>query len=264
MIDKNFYLENLSAFDILIQDDREKAQEVIFRVFSILQRDKIWLRDVATEEEIFEEDAELLEEVEAELKELDQQYDFRFEEFYELVQQKLKKREENSSLHISDVDLDQPIDMEKDDEDFDLDDLDDEDEYFEDEENLDDFNSVSDEELDEIGDLILLSAKSRFNYEKLVYEFPVPEENFVDYEFLLPLIAGKAEEESDEVIAQKMQSSFLMSGFQIEVEHLLTLIQEKSKKLELEILAFQIAADSIQQGGTPTDVLNQINDFLKI
>jgi hypothetical protein len=57
MIDKNFYLENLSAFDILIQDDREKAQEVIFRVFSSLQRDKIWLREVAAEEEIFEEDA---------------------------------------------------------------------------------------------------------------------------------------------------------------------------------------------------------------
>ncbi|WP_312819553.1 hypothetical protein [Kaistella carnis] len=42
MIDKTFYLENLSAFDILIQDeDRKQAEEVIFRVYSILQRDKI-------------------------------------------------------------------------------------------------------------------------------------------------------------------------------------------------------------------------------
>ena len=92
MIDKNFYLENLSAFDILIQDeDRKEAEKVIFRVFSMLQRDKIWLRDIATEEEIFEEDVELLEEVEVELKELDEKYEFRFDDFYMLVQQEMKK-----------------------------------------------------------------------------------------------------------------------------------------------------------------------------
>ena len=53
----------------------------------MLQRDKIWLREVATEEEIFEEDADLLEEVEEELKELDEKYDFRFDDFFKLVQQ---------------------------------------------------------------------------------------------------------------------------------------------------------------------------------
>lgn len=92
MIDKNFYLENLSAFDILIQeDDRQPAQEVIFRVYSILQRDKIWLRDVATPEEILPEDVEFLTEVEEELKELDEQYDFRFDDFYKLMQQEIRK-----------------------------------------------------------------------------------------------------------------------------------------------------------------------------
>lgn len=105
MIDKNFYLENLSAFDILIEDeDRKQAEAVIYRVFSMLQRDKIWLRDVAAEEEIFEEDAELLEEVEEELKELDQKYEFRFDEFYKLVQQEMKKMQSNAGSDLTEND----------------------------------------------------------------------------------------------------------------------------------------------------------------
>ena len=82
MIDKAFYLENLSAFDILIQDeDRQPAEALIFRVFSMLQRDKIWLQKFATEDEISEEDVAFLEEIEEELDELDKTYEFGLRNF---------------------------------------------------------------------------------------------------------------------------------------------------------------------------------------
>ena len=106
MIDKNFYLENLSAFDILIEDeDRNQAQVVIFRVYSILQRDKIWLRDVATEEEISEDDEAFLQEIEEELTELDAKYHFQFDEFYQLVQQEVKKMQATSHVNLVEADL---------------------------------------------------------------------------------------------------------------------------------------------------------------
>ena len=122
MIDKNFYLENLSAFDILIEDeDRKEAEKVIFRVFSMLQRDKIWLRDIATEEEIFEEDVELLEEVEEELKELDEKYKFGFDEFYKRVQQEMMKLQAKSNISPADeevLDGEEDTFEDEDDEDF--------------------------------------------------------------------------------------------------------------------------------------------------
>lgn len=68
---------------------RKQAERLFFGCSVFLQRDKIWLRDVATEEEIFEEDVELLEEVEEELQELDQIYNFGFEAFYRRVQPEL-------------------------------------------------------------------------------------------------------------------------------------------------------------------------------
>ena len=280
MIDKNFYLENLSAFDILIEDeDRQQAEAVIYRVFSMLQRDKIWLRDVATEEEIFEEDVELLTEVEEELKELDEKYEFRFDEFYKLVQQEMKKMQstsESNSTPQDEMDEEQYDDedddlfSEDDDDDFldddDLydDDLYDEEDDEEDEDNEDAFSHLSDEELSLIEDFILSSAKTRFNFPQFVQDFPDGDEIFVEGEFLLPVIAGKAFGETDTEIAEKMLSSFMILGYEIELTDLIQMIQEKGRELGLEILAFKIAADSLQQGAHPRDIVRQLEQFLGV
>ena len=279
MIDKNFYLENLSAFDILIQDeDRKQAEEVIFRVYSILQRDKIWLRDIATEEEIFEEDAELLEEVEEELKELDEQYNFRFDDFYKLIQQEMKKIQSTSNLNLSDQDhfdaedetFEEKDEDEFDDinEDFEIQDekgLEEDEDYYDedDEENNDALNHLSDEEIDLVPEYILASAKTRFNYPEFLKSFPVADEEFVEEQFLFPVIAGKAFGETDIEIAGKMHSNFVMSGYQIEMNDLITTIEQKGKELGLEILAFKVASDSLHQGAHPTAVVEQISQLLK-
>ena len=277
MIDKNFYLENLSAFDILIQDeDRKQAETLIFRVFSILQRDKIWLRDVATEEEIFEEDVELLEEVEEELQELDQKYHFGFDAFYRRVQLELKKIQSKSDLNVDvaenfaeDEDFeDDNLDFmeEENEEDPDLYEEEEEDD-FEDDDLYDDeddaLSHISDEELDQITDYILESAKTRFDYSEFLEEFPQVDELFVEENILFPIIGGKAHEETDHEIAAKMNAAFLISGFQMSIDDLQEMIEKKGHELGLEILAFGIAADSLQQGANPAEVLHQISQLLK-
>lgn len=267
MIDKNFYLENLSAFDILIQDEREKAEAVIFRVFSMLQRDKIWLREVASDEEIFEEDAELLDEIEAELKELDLKYGFKFDAFYELVQQELKKRQSLSSNNLeSSKELHENNNSSEDEhfteeDDLDYDDLDDEEDFYDEDGN--ELSHLSDEELDLVTDYILESAKTRFDFAAFVEDFPIEEDGFVEEEFLLPLIAAKAFGESDAEIAAKMVSSLSDYGYEIEMEDIINLISQKAKELGPEILAFKIAADSLQQGANPLAVIQQISQLLR-
>lgn len=274
MIDKNFYLENLSAFDILIQDeDRKQAEEVIFRVYSILQRDKIWLRDIATEEEIFEEDAELLEEVEEELKELDEKYNFRFDDFYKLVQQEMKKIQSTSNLNNSEEDEfdsgDETFEEKDEDEfdeineDFEIQDEKDLEEDEDDEENTDTLSHLSDEEIDLVPEYILASAKTRFNYPEFLKSFPIADEELVEEQFLFPIIVGKAFGETDIEIAGKIHSNFVMSGYQIEMNDLITTIEQKGKELGLEILVFKVASDSLHQGAHPTAVVEQISQLLK-
>ena len=286
MIDKNFYLENLSAFDILIEDeDRKEAEKVIFRVFSMMQRDKIWLRDIATEEEIFEEDVELLEEVEEELKELDEKYKFGFDEFYKRVQQEMKKIQSKSNINPADEEVfegDEDTFEEEDEEEFDdlNEDFEIEDEeFFEEDENFleededffdedeeddnDALSHLSDEEIDLVPEYILASAKTRFNYPEFLASFPVADEEFLEEEFLFPVIVGKAFGETDIEIAEKMHSNFMMIGYQIEMNDLINRIEQKGKELGLEILAFKVASDSLHQGAHPTAVVEQISHLLK-
>lgn len=254
MIDKNFYLENLSAFDILIKEEREKAQEVIFRVYCILQRDKIWLNEVATAEEIVEEDAELLLEVEEELQNLDNEYDFKFDDFYKLVQQELKKRQSSSTSNIAENELEIEDD---------LDEEENEDYFEEEDENFDSLSHLSDEEIDLVPDFILASAKTRFNYPEFLASFPVEDEFFVEEQFLFPIIVGKAFGEDDAEIADKMIPSFASLGHKIGSKNLIKMIGIKGKELGLEILCFKIASDSLQQGAHPTAVIQQISQLLK-
>ena len=255
MIDKNFYLENLSAFDILIEDeDRNQAQVVIFRVYSILQRDKIWLRDVATEEEISEDDEAFLQEIEEELTELDAKYHFRFDEFYQLVQQEVKKMQATSHVNLVEADLEadlaDPAELEQ--EDF---------FYDEDEQDLDEFGHLSDEDLEIVTDCILEAAKTRFDYPALVQEF-LGDEEWIDTEFLLPLIAAKAFGETPEEIVEKMLPQFIEVGFYLDTEDLIELVEENAKVLGAEILAFKIASDSLQQGAQPSEIVQQVSQLL--
>lgn len=267
MIDKNFYLENLSAFDILIQDeDRKQAESVIFRVYSMLQRDKIWLQNIASEEEIFDEDVELLEEVEEELKELDAKYDFRFENYYQLVQQEFKKITENEGKTEAEEDLfsDDLIDeMEDFDDGFENEEGDDdfEEDFYT--ENIGAFPHLSDEEIDLVPEYILESAKTRFNFPEFLQLFPSADNLFVEEEFLFPVIAGKAFGETDTEIAEKIFSSFTSLGYDIALPQLLLLIAQKGKELGREILAFKVASDSLNQGAHPTAVVQQISQLLR-
>lgn len=277
MISKPFYLENLSAFDILILDDREKAREVIFRVYSILQRDKIWLSEVATAEEIFEEDADLLAEVEAELQDLDQQYDFKFQDFYDLVQQRLKNRPDHSNFNQETYNESQPeaepsSGLAQEDDDFiipDDDDLfyDDEDEDDDEAEEYDDFDGLdhlSEDELDLVTDYLLRSAKTRFNYSDLLQDFPGADNHFVDEEFILPVLAGKANGEDEHEIADSLLGSLLEFGYQIDPPDLVKMIADLAKDLGKEILAFQVAVDSLQEGAAPEQVIDQLSHILQI
>lgn len=269
MISKPFYLENLSAFDILIEDDREKAQQVIFRVYCIFQRDKIWLSEVATPEEITEEDTELLADIEAELLQLDAEYDFRFTDFYQRVQQEINKNKLGSANSAAKTDLEFTEEVAQDDDFFDEDDLfaendfdfGDEDDFGDGEENA--LSHLSAEELDLVTDFILNSAKTRFNFPEFVQTFPQADEFLVEEEFILPLLAGKAYGEDDMEIAEKIHSAFTTQGFSIKFTDLLPLIEQKSRELGREILAFQIAVDSLQQGVHPTAVVSQIAPLLE-
>jgi hypothetical protein len=151
-----------------------------------------------------------------------------------------------------------------DDDDLYDDDLYDEEDDEEDEDNEDAFSHLSDEELSLIEDFILSSAKTRFNFPQFVQDFPDGDEIFVEGEFLLPVIAGKAFGETDTEIAEKMLSSFMILGYEIELTDLIQMIQEKGRELGLEILAFKIAADSLQQGAHPRDIVRQLEQFLGV
>ena len=248
MIDKNFYLENLSAFDILIRDeDPKQAKEVIFRVYSSLQRDMIWLRDVATEEEILEDDVEFLDQIDEELKELDLQYDFQFDHFYQLVQQELEKIQASSKSDAEETD-------------FDADDEEMDDDYLYGAE--EDHSSIdSEDELEEITQYILESAKTRFNYSQLLEDF-IADEEWIDTEFLLPYIAAKAFDESDVDIAEKMIPNFGEVGIYLELDELTAIMNTKQEELAEEIMAFKAASDAVEQGVSTSEIIRQLAHLL--
>lgn len=277
MIDKNFYLENLTAFDTLIESDRTEAEKAIFKVYCILQRDKYWLNNVATPEEVGEEDAELLDEVETELNGLEQEYGFRFAYFHQLVMDEMQKGGNGSDVQIlpeddlSDDDEefydDQNDDddedlLEDDDEDFDFefeDDDSDDDEFEQETSNMGDF---TDEELNLVVDYVLNSAKQKFDYEEFLVSFPDATPEFLDDHVLLYVIARKAYGEPEEDIAESLEESFAANGIDAQKKDVEKIIEMFGKNLSKEILAFGIAMDSLQHGTHPVDVVAHISDII--
>lgn len=266
MIDKNFYLENLTAFDTLIETDRIEAEKAIFKVYCILQRDKYWLNHVATQEEIGDEDAELLEEVETELNGLEQDYGFRFAYFHQLVMDEMQKG--GTGLPSETVLKENPEDFDAADEDFREynEDEDLEEDEFDDDDFDDDPSSemgdFSDEELNLVVDYVLNSAKQKFNYDEFLASFPDATPEFLDDHVLLYIIARKAYGEPEEDIAEALEESFAINGFEAEKEALLKLIENFGRELSKEILAFGIAMDSLQHGMHPVDVVSHISDLI--
>ena len=253
MIDKNFYLENLSAFDMLIDVKPEEAKKAIFKVYCIFQRDKIWITEIAQEDEFSLEDVELLEDIETELEDLDKEYGFNFEEFYEKVQQEIRKNQLPSSNEDEDLNTNDFDEVEDDHEDEWEDDL----EYTEEE--PEDYES---DELDAIVETILQSAKKRFDYPLFCSLFTDINPQFIDENLLFAIISEKAHAESTESIAEKIEMEFLENGYSIDAEDLMHIIDKKANELRSEILVFQIAFSSLNQGANPDDVLKQIEHFL--
>ena len=260
MIDKNFYLENLTAFDTLIDVKPEEAKKAIFKVYCILQRDKIWITDIAQEDEFTLEDVELLEEIEDELIELDKEYGFKFDEFYQMVQREFKNNQaadENSIVEENPVDAMEEI-------------------FEEDDDQLDEWETLNElentnpeieedyetDELDIIVETILDSAKTRFDYPLFCSLFMDIDSYFIDENLIFAIISEKANGESNEAIAEKIEMEFVENGFSIDAEDLLPIIEEKANEMRSEILVFQVAVSSLNQGAAPQDVLNQINHFL--
>lgn len=275
MIDKNFYLENLTAFDTLIETDKIEAEKAIFKVYCILQRDKYWLNHVATPEEIGEEDAELLDEVETELNDLEDAYGYRFAYFHQLVMEEMQRTpivnpaetDLNAAETEFDSDLtDDELDVMGDEDeflstdDFDEDDFEEDDNY--DGENSNKMGDFTDEELNLVVDYVLNSAKQKFDYEEFLMTYAEAAPEFLDDHVLLYVIARKAYGEPEEDIAESLEETFAANGLDATRHELLALIDTFGKKLSKEILAFGIAMDSLQHGTHPVDVVAHISDII--
>ncbi|WP_285268887.1 hypothetical protein [Kaistella rhinocerotis] len=276
MIDKNFYLENLTAFDTLIETDKIEAEKAIFKVYCILQRDKYWLNHVATPEEIGEEDAELLDEVETELNDLEEAYGYRFAYFHQLVMEEMQKTangnpaetdlnaaettEFDSGLTDDELDVMGDEDEFLSTDDFDEDDFEEDDDY--EGENSNQMGDFSDEELNLVVDYVLNSAKQKFDYEEFLMTYAEATPEFLDDHVLLYVIARKAYGEPEEDIAESLEETFAANGLDATRDELVDLIDTFGKKLSKEILAFGIAMDSLQHGTHPVDVVAHISDII--
>src|SRR5690606_8412387 len=95
--------------------------------------------------------------------------------------------EEEDEEEFDDINEEFKIEEEEGDEDF-----------YDDDDSL---SHLSDEEIDLVPEYILASAKTRFNYPEFLESFPVADEEFVEEQFLFPVIVGKAFGETDIEIA---------------------------------------------------------------
>ncbi|AYO57807.1 hypothetical protein CO230_06525 [Chryseobacterium sp. 6424] len=270
MIDKNFYLENMTAFDMMIESDRPAAEKVIFKVYCILQRDKYWLSNVATPEEITEEDTELLAETEAELTELDEQYNFRFANFHQLVMNELKAGQEFSVPETLEPTFEmeddlteneaygEPESVDYDEEDFN------ETEAIEDEEWEEEDDDIHNDEyeLNQIISCILTSAKQSLSIAQLQQYFPEAGEEFLSHEVLMPIITANVGEKTHEELVELLAENFELHDMEVDPDTLYHFVETAEICLEKEMMAFDIATDSLNSGMSAGRVLATVKALL--
>lgn len=270
MIDKNFYLENMTAFDMMIESDRPAAEKVIFKVYCILQRDKYWLSNVATPEEIIEEDTELLADTEAELTELDEQYNFRFADFHQLVMNELKAEQEFSVPET----FEPTVGMEDYPAEYDaygeLQSNDDDEEDFSEVEAIDDeeWEEEDDDihndeyELNQIISCILTSAKQSLSIAQLQAYFPEAGEEFLSHEVLMPIITANVGEKTHEELVELLAENFELHDMEVDPDTLYHFVETAEICLEKEMMAFDIATDSLNSGMSAGSVLATVKALL--
>lgn len=127
------------------------------------------------------------------------------------------------------------------------------------ENNLEQF---SDEELDIVTNFLVKSAKTRFNYSEFIESMKQFDDEFIDHHFLNTIIMSKAGGLENREIAIEILPNILISGYMVELDDLINIVNQKEKELGLEILAAQIAMDSLQNGTHPNLIVQQISQFL--
>ncbi|WP_124980754.1 hypothetical protein [Nonlabens xiamenensis] len=120
----------------------------------------------------------------------------------------------------------------------------------------------SDEELYIITDYLVKSAKTRFNYTKFRKSLSQFDEEFIDFHFINTIVMSKAGGLENHEIAARILPNVLLSGYNVEIDELVNIVNQKETDLGLEILAAQIAMDSLQNGTHPNLVVQQISKIL--
>ncbi len=116
-------------------------------------------------------------------------------------------------------------------------------------------------EYDEIFDLIINSAKAKFNYSTYAEQFAGLEEGFAD-KLLLMIISGFVINESKEVIAAKLFSEVIMQNLNWDRESANLFVSNKDELFKLEIFLMGLAVDMIKGGTDSTTILLTISKLL--
>jgi len=112
--------------------------------------------------------------------------------------------------------------------------------------------------VEQIFNLITNSAKKRFDYDS----FSKGLENFDPDYIVFQIILSLASNESIELIIAKITSRFILSGYKLNENDLRDFIVQRKEDLGFEVLAIQMAGDSLNYGSDPLAVYLQIEDFL--
>lgn len=114
---------------------------------------------------------------------------------------------------------------------------------------------------DIIWDTITNKAKTRFDFEKFAKKFSELDENMADI-ILFQIIVGFASNEKEEIIAAKLFSNFLLTGFIWDKKEIDKFLSDKKDVLKIEIYVTQLANDLLRNGNDPVSVLNSVNQLL--
>lgn len=108
-------------------------------------------------------------------------------------------------------------------------------------------------------DEITNSAKKKFDYKTFAQEIP---ESLAD-NFLFQAILLIAGNRPVLQIASELQMNLILAGFHMELDDLITFINEKKSILDLEVFASQIAMDLLADGTPPEHVYANVCQLLR-